>query len=362
VKRVPRTKKLSGKRSTNSDGAEEIRPVVATTSAVAPSGEVPTSVPPAVDPPASPPETPEPAQPKPKALGDYYTDFLRCVSCEEPLKKQAELNAAVQGIIASLLAKHEVRSEYTVLMMFDNLTLMRQDTDKIYQAISALPDASKKPVALIINSAGGSIEAGYLISKLCREFSPDRFVAIVPRRAKSAATLICCGADEIHMGSMSELGPIDPQFDNLPALGLKSSVQHLAELASQYPGASEFFAKYLSSSLKLIHLGYYERVAESAVQYAERLLSHRKVTNSLVPREIAHTLVYGYKDHSFVIDRAEAERIFGNNVIKPNTPEYYMGNAVYEGLAWVERVSKSYNHHFYLYGSPESTPNFFPVQ
>jgi hypothetical protein len=277
------------------------------------------------------------------------------------LQKQAELNSSVQGIISSLATKYDVHKNYTVLVMFDNLTLMRQDTDKVYQAINALPKEAKKPIALIVNSAGGAIEAGYLISKLCREFSPDRFVAIVPRRAKSAATLICCGADEIHMGSMSELGPIDPQFENLPALGLKNSVQHLAELASQYPGASEFFAKYLSSSLKLIHLGYYERVAESAVQYAERLLSHRRVTSASPAAEIAHTLVYGYKDHGFVIDKAEAERIFGG-VIQSNTAEYYMGNAVYEGLAWVERVSKMYNHNFYFYGSQDSAANFVPIR
>jgi membrane-bound ClpP family serine protease len=116
-----------------------------------------------------------------------------------------------------------------------------------------------------------------LISKLCRESAVGKFIVVVPRRAKSAATLICCGADEIHMGQMSELGPIDPQIDYLPALGLKNAIQHLAELASQYPTASEMFAKYLSESLNLEHLGYYERVVKSAVQYAERLLRKRIV-------------------------------------------------------------------------------------
>jgi ClpP class serine protease len=34
---------------------------------------------------------------------------------------------------------------------------------------------------------------------------------IVPNIAKSAATLFALGADEILMGYLSELGPIDPQ-------------------------------------------------------------------------------------------------------------------------------------------------------
>jgi len=47
------------------------------------------------------------------------------------------------------------------------------------------------------------------------------------------------------MGSLSELGPIDPQINELPALGLKNSVDHIAELVRKYPASSEMFAKYL---------------------------------------------------------------------------------------------------------------------
>jgi ClpP class serine protease len=113
-------------------------------------------------------------------------------------------------LLAHVLREHKVSQKYRILLMYDNIGLMRQDADKIYRALTAEKE-TKKPIALVIHSGGGEVDAGYLISKLCREFSPDRFLAVVPRRAKSAATLICCGADEIHMGSMSELGPIDPQ-------------------------------------------------------------------------------------------------------------------------------------------------------
>ena len=47
---------------------------------------------------------------------------------------------------------------------------------------------------------------------------------------------------------------------------------YIAYLIKDYPQASEMFAKYLNLSIDPIHLGYYERVAESATQYAERLL------------------------------------------------------------------------------------------
>lgn len=62
---------------------------------------------------------------------------------------------------------------------------------------------------LMINSPGGDAETALRVIRLYREFS-DSYKAIVPDMAKSAATQICLGANEIFMGRNSELGPIDP--------------------------------------------------------------------------------------------------------------------------------------------------------
>ena len=184
----------------------------------------------------------------------------------------------------------------------------------------------------------------------------------VPRQAKSAATLLCCAADEIHMGSLSELGPIDPQIDKLPALGLKSSIEHIADLVKSHPQSADMFAKYLHLSLKPIHLGYYERVAESATQYAERLLRTHMPALKSPPAKIARDLVYSYKDHGFVIDRAEAAEIFGDAIVKIKTPEYNLGNSVYEAMQFVQHLADALNHYFYFIGSCGSRPRFIRRQ
>ncbi len=297
---------------------------------------------------------------KEKTYAELFDEFLDLVFADNALSNRAALNASVTALLTSTLKKHQVSNSYRVLIMFDTLTLMRQDTDKIYQALSGLDDMAK-PIALVINSGGGEVDAGYLISKLCREYSPDRFDTIVTRRAKSAATLICCGADEIHMGSMSELGPIDPQVGDMPALGLKNAIQHLLELAAQFPGAADVLAKYLESSLKLINLGYYERVAESAAQYAQRLLKKRKAVNAIPAEKVANTLVYNYKDHGFVIDTGEAEEIFGPGIIKTNSVEYSMGNAVYNTLSSIQSMARAAKIGFYFYGSPDTPPNLYAL-
>lgn len=63
---------------------------------------------------------------------------------------------------------------------------------------------------LVINSPGGDGTVAEKIIEMCRSYC-KAFKVAVPDRAKSAATMIALGADEIVMGYASELGPIDPQ-------------------------------------------------------------------------------------------------------------------------------------------------------
>ncbi len=263
---------------------------------------------------------------------------------------------AIADYLASVLDDHPISQDYNVLILYDQGRMVRGDADNIYNSVTAL--SVSKPILLVLFSTGGSIASAYLIGKLCRESAKEKFVVVVPRQAKSAATLICCAADEIHMGSLSELGPIDPQIDDLPALGLKNSVEHLADLVKQCPAAADMFAKYLSLSLKPIHLGYYERVAESAMQYAERLLRMHQRNLPRKSQDIAHDLVYAYKDHAFVIDKGEAGDIFGSGIVKNGTSEYSLGNEIYQVMSYVSGISDIMKHYFYFIGGPDCRPRF----
>ncbi|MBA3006220.1 MAG: hypothetical protein FP810_06470 [Desulfocapsa sp.] len=254
------------------------------------------------------------------------------------------------------LTNNPISESYNILILHDENRMVKSDADNIYSAAGTFTDS--RPLLLVLYSSGGLIASAYLIGKLCRQYCNGKFVVVVPRQAKSAATLLCCAADEIHMGSLSELGPIDPQIDNLPALGLKASVEHIADLIKTHPHASDMFAKYLNMSLQLIHLGYYERVAESAAQYAERLLKLHESNLTQSPSQIARDLVYSYKDHGFVIDKSDATEIFGLNVIKTDSAEYQLGNSIYAALKYISRIADIMNHNFYFIGSYDSQPNF----
>jgi len=271
--------------------------------------------------------------------------------------KEDSCDRLIRKYMKQKISQHDISTNYNLLILYDKGTMLKSDADYIYSATASFQE--RKPILLVLYSTGGEIGSAYLIGQLCREYTKDTFIITVPRQAKSSATLLCCAADEIHMGSLSELGPIDPQIEGMPALGLKASVTHICDLVKENPHASDMFSKYLNLSLDPVQLGYYERVAESAAHYAERLLKTHVSNLKRQPSEIARLLVYTYKDHSFVIDKNEALQIFGDKTIRTNTSEYALGNAIYEELTYISRVAEFLDHHFYIIGSPDSHLHFY---
>lgn len=68
-----------------------------------------------------------------------------------------------------------------------------------------------KILDILIPSPGGSPDAAYRLIKFLRR-RYEKVNAIVPLKAKSAATLMCLGADRISMGEFAQLGPVDIQI------------------------------------------------------------------------------------------------------------------------------------------------------
>ena len=244
--------------------------------------------------------------------------------------------------IRKVASKYGLDAYRLVLLYDDYYSIDRYHSDKIYKAVSELD--KKSDILMVLLSDGGKIEPAYLISKVCKRLSKDKFVVSVPRKAKSAATLICLGADEVHMGFLSELGPIDPQIGGFPALGLANALEKIASLSTKFPASAEMFAKYLTANLNIRDLGYFERINESAVQYAQRLLSAKTFPGSWTADSLADHLTNHYKDHSFVIDADEASRLLGSSFIKDRTKEYEFGNELYEFLEFSDLLFRVFKN------------------
>lgn len=252
----------------------------------------------------------------------------------------------IVGDIQGFIEQSEIAGKYNFLFLYDEESSISERTsNKLYAAASSDFNDRAKPFLLLLHTKGGSPVPAYLIGRYLKTSSVHGFVASVPRRAKSAGTLIALGAREIHMGMMSELGPVDPQFRNLPALGLGTALDYVAGISEKHPGAADMLAKYLQNSLSIHHLGLYERVSESATHYAQKLLKRPGLTSERV-NEVARQLVYGYKDHSFAIDCDEIRDILGDEIVKVETPEYMLANRIHQ---YMEKVNLAYRifHHKY---------------
>lgn len=108
---------------------------------------------------------------------------------------------------------------------------------------------------MLLISNGGSPEAAERIVRLLR----DRFASLrvlVPSNAFSAATLISMAADEIVMDIVGTLGPIDPQFNGIPARAILRAFETVEErLKNEGPAALTAYLPLLSKyDLHLLEL------------------------------------------------------------------------------------------------------------
>lgn len=264
--------------------------------------------------------TSAPATPAPPPLAAWHV-FLKTAKANDIKERFARE--------VSEILKSENVDGYCCLSLFEpEDSIHTSDLDAVYSALASENASHNKDVFLLLLCRGGSIEPAYQISKICKAFAKERFVVVVPRQAKSAATLIALGADEIHMGPLGQLGPIDPQLGGLPALGVSQALETIASVAERHPGSAEMFARYLQLALTVEQIGYCDRISESAVQYAVRLLSTKSQLVSKASA-IAKELVHEYKDHGFVIDIEEARMHLGADWIKSDTAEVRVGEKIY---------------------------------
>lgn len=99
-----------------------------------------------------------------------------------------------------------------------NLSINDADKNAFMAVIHRLD--RQKGLDLILHTPGGSLAAAEsLVDYLRRMFGHD-IRAIVPQIAMSAGTMIACACKEIVMGKESNLGPIDPQLNGVPAHGV----------------------------------------------------------------------------------------------------------------------------------------------
>jgi hypothetical protein len=108
------------------------------------------------------------------------------------------------------------------------------DADMLEEVLQNTSMEGGRELVLFISSPGGSAVAAERIVNICRTYGGGQFSVIVPKMAKSAATMVCLGAKQIHMSNTSELGPIDPQILIYDQTGKPSKYLAAHEIIESY--------------------------------------------------------------------------------------------------------------------------------
>lgn len=201
----------------------------------------------------------------------------------------------------------------------------------------------REKISLLLYTRGGDVLTPWRLVNLIREYC-RYFSSLVPFRAYSAGTLICLGANEILMGKMGELSPIDPSVAN--AFN-PSDPQHQA---AKIPVSVEDVTSFLALAQETGGLKQQEQLAQVFLRLADTVHPlalgnvHRNysliraLANKLLElhlgdsyleysEKIVHHLTTGLHAHNYLITRFEAKNNLKLNIVEPS-PEV-------EKLMWV---------------------------
>ena len=195
----------------------------------------------------------------------------------------------------------------------------------------------QEKIDLFLYSRGGETNFPLRLVRLIREYC-NTFSVLVPYRAHSAATMICLGADEIVMGKIGELSPVDPTTANVfnpidplnPAGRWPISVEDVtaylslakdkAKLDSE--GSVREIFKALTDKISPVALGNVHRVYNLIRMLVPKLLGLHmditKVEEQQKVQKIVEILTEKLYTHDYLICRLEAEKEIGLKILNPN--------------------------------------------
>ena len=233
-------------------------------------------------------------------------------------------------MLGGLGLKAEERSWY-----IERLEKLRNSKVIVYFSYTKLDDAILVPlykqlkeigytrkIDLVLHSYGGSVDTPFKVVKLIREFCTE-FAIIVPYVAKSAASMLVFGADEVVMGPISELGPIDPIVRHpiyndtlIPVQAVWHCLDYLQWFMENNsdPEVASFLVTPLLNKLDPWLIGDYEKTLKASRQYAETLLSRYMLKD--YPERVSNVtkaFTEEYLSHGYPIGRQEAKDL-GLNV------------------------------------------------
>ena len=233
-----------------------------------------------------------------------------------------------------------------------------------------------KRLDVLLYSTGGLTMAAWGLANLIREFC-EEFHVLIPFKAHSTATLLALGADEIVMGRMGQLSPVDPTvtgpFNPLGPHPAQPNVQQILPLSVEdvlsylklaqdeadiggKTSMAQVFNK-LSDTVKPIALGSVYRAKEQIKLLAGKLLAFHmdEKTEKARIEGIIKYLTRDLFSHDYLISRREARQHLKLKVAEAPEPLEKLMWKVFSAYADAIELNVPYTPAAALAGEDERT-------
>jgi len=198
-------------------------------------------------------------------------------------------------------------------------SICSNDVQAMYEALEVVRPGAQ--ITIFVKSDGGDGTSSLRLIHLLREYA-KRLLVLAPLECASAATMLALGADEIHMGPLAfltpidtslehQLGPVDPR--NETTFVGQDELQRVVSLWEKHASGGD--VNPFQELYKYLHplvIGAVDRATSLSIRLCTEILDYHLVDHAEAQR-IANALNSMYPAHEYPITSREARKL-GLNV------------------------------------------------
>lgn len=205
----------------------------------------------------------------------------------------------------------------TLITYFNNPrgSVCHDDVLALFELLEKIGHQEK--IYLFIKSSGGNGQASLRLVNLLRQYC-EKVIAVIPLECASAATMITLGANEIYMGPMAYLTPVDTSLthalspidrdNDRVSVSLDELTRVVRLWQSQKSDKSENPYQQLFQHVHPLVIGAVDRAESLSIMLCKELLAYH-IKDEKTQDRIANALNAKYPSHGYPILFEEAKRV-----------------------------------------------------
>lgn len=177
---------------------------------------------------------------------------------------------------------------------------------------------------LVMTSPGGRVSSANKIARSIKN-NFDSIETYVPHFAKSGGTLISLTGEQIVMGEISDLGPLDPQIpmkdgDRASSRDVIDSYHRwMNQWQNKHPSEASAPERSMIERMDILEYEEAKKSLEEMKTYTEDILSSHDSISEKEARKTVENLVDGFPVHGYTLTYDEANEALPEDMVVPET-------------------------------------------